>query len=81
MIMQILIFSEQDGILCSILQDSSYSVSIALHGGILVTYYLIESSGWSLEISKLKQHLDVAQTSRTRVCALVVINPRNPKSS
>ncbi|OAE30440.1 hypothetical protein AXG93_2121s1130 [Marchantia polymorpha subsp. ruderalis] len=56
-------------------------MSIALHGSTLVSYYLIESSGWGLEISELKQYLDYAQTSGTRVCALVVINPRNPKSS
>ncbi|KAG6547472.1 hypothetical protein Mapa_010920 [Marchantia paleacea] len=78
MMMQMLISSEQDGILCPIPQYPLYSASIALHGGTLVPYYLNESSGWGLEISELKQQLDAARASGTRVRALVVINPGNP---
>ncbi|TYI78440.1 hypothetical protein E1A91_D06G211900v1, partial [Gossypium mustelinum] len=67
MMMQLLIRSEKDGILCPIPQYPLYSASITLHGGTLVPYYLDEATGWGLEVSELKKQL-----------ALVVINPGNP---
>lgn len=78
MMMQLLIRSEQDGILCPIPQYPLYSASIALHGGTLVPYYLDEATGWGLEISELKSQLETARSKGTTVRALVVINPGNP---
>ncbi|KAL0354418.1 UNVERIFIED_CONTAM: Alanine aminotransferase 2, mitochondrial [Sesamum radiatum] len=78
MMMQLLIRSENDGILCPIPQYPLYSASIALHGGTLVPYYLDEATGWGLEISDLKNQLETAKSRGISVRALVVINPGNP---
>ncbi|KAL9677458.1 hypothetical protein QQ045_005689 [Rhodiola kirilowii] len=78
MMMQLLIRSEEDGILCPIPQYPLYSASIALHGGTLVPYYLNESTGWGLEVSELKRQLDASRAKGITVRALVVINPGNP---
>ncbi|KAL3528541.1 hypothetical protein ACH5RR_007863 [Cinchona calisaya] len=78
MMMQLLIRSEEDGILCPIPQYPLYSASIALHGGTLVPYYLDEATGWGLEISELKNQLETAKSKGICVRALVVINPGNP---
>ncbi|KAK4365658.1 hypothetical protein RND71_013538 [Anisodus tanguticus] len=78
MMMQLLIRSENDGILCPIPQYPLYSASIALHGGTLVPYYLDEQTGWGLEISELENQLKIAKSKGIDVRALVVINPGNP---
>ncbi|GMY34891.1 alanine aminotransferase 2-like [Fagus crenata] len=78
MMMQLLISSEKDGILCPIPQYPLYSASITLHGGALVPYYLDEATGWGLEISELKKQLEAAKAQGITVRALVVINPGNP---
>jgi alanine transaminase len=78
MMMQLLIRSKNDGILCPIPQYPLYSASIALHGGTLVPYYLDEATGWGLEISELKNQLETAKSNGVSVRALVVINPGNP---
>ncbi|TYG37952.1 hypothetical protein ES288_D13G183200v1 [Gossypium darwinii] len=78
MMMQSLIKSEKDGILCPIPQYPLYSASIALHGGTLVSYYLDEATGWGLEVSELKKQLQEAKSNGITVRALVVINPGNP---
>ncbi|KHG05613.1 Alanine aminotransferase 2, mitochondrial -like protein [Gossypium arboreum] len=78
MMMQLLIRSEKDGILCPIPQYPLYSASIALHGGTLVPYYLDEATGWGLEVSELKKQLETSRSKGITVRALVVINPGNP---
>ncbi|CAN4098562.1 unnamed protein product [Withania somnifera] len=78
MMMQLLIKSENDGILCPIPQYPLYSASIALHGGTLVPYYLDEKAGWGLKISELEHQLETAKSKGIDVRALVVINPGNP---
>ncbi|XP_022152657.1 alanine aminotransferase 2-like [Momordica charantia] len=78
MMMQLLIRSEGDGILCPIPQYPLYSASITLHGGTLVPYYLDEATGWGLETSELKKQLEAAKSKGINVRALVVINPGNP---
>ncbi|CAI0419318.1 unnamed protein product [Linum tenue] len=78
MMMQLLISSEKDGILCPIPQYPLYSASIALHGGSLIPYYLDEETGWGLEVSELKKQLEEARSKGISVRALVVINPGNP---
>ncbi|CAL5371687.1 unnamed protein product [Camellia sinensis] len=72
MMMQLLIKSEEDGILCPIPQYPLYSASIALHGGTLV------ATGWGLEIYEVKKQLEAAKSKGITVRALVVINPGNP---
>ncbi|KAJ1291896.1 hypothetical protein BS78_02G351100 [Paspalum vaginatum] len=78
MMMQLLIRSEKDGILCPIPQYPLYSASIALHGGSLAPYFLDEETGWGLEVDELKKQLEEAQSKGITVRALVVINPGNP---
>nr|BAX08659.1 alanine aminotransferase [Gentiana triflora] len=78
MMIELLIRSKNDGILCPIPQYPLYSASIALHGGSLVPYYLDEATGWGLEISELKKQLEAAKSKGICVRALVVINPGNP---
>ncbi|KAG2638387.1 alanine aminotransferase 2-like [Panicum virgatum] len=78
MMMQLLISSEKDGILCPIPQYPLYSASIALHGGSLVPYFLDEETGWGLEVEELKKQLEEARSKGITVRALVVINPGNP---
>jgi len=78
MMMQLLIGSEKDGILCPIPQYPLYSASIALHGGSLVPYFLDEETGWGLEVDELKKQLEEARSKGITVRALVVINPGNP---
>ncbi|KAL1538047.1 Alanine--glyoxylate aminotransferase 2, mitochondrial [Salvia divinorum] len=78
MMMQLLIRSKNDGILCPIPQYPLYSASIALHGGSLVPYYLDEATGWGLEVSDVKKQLETARSKGIDVRALVVINPGNP---
>ncbi|KAL1219851.1 Alanine aminotransferase 2 [Cardamine amara subsp. amara] len=78
MMLQLLLSSEKDGILCPIPQYPLYSASIALNGGSLVPYYLDEATGWGLEISDLKKQVEEARSKGIAVRALVVINPGNP---
>ncbi|KAI3786231.1 hypothetical protein L1987_45366 [Smallanthus sonchifolius] len=79
MMMQLLIRSENDGILCPIPQYPLYSASIALHGGTLVRYYLDEATGWGLEISELKKQLEAARQKGITVRALVVLAEENQR--
>ncbi|TJX55663.1 aminotransferase class I/II-fold pyridoxal phosphate-dependent enzyme [Soehngenia saccharolytica] len=76
--LQLLISSEKDGILCPIPQYPLYSASITLHGGKLVPYYLNEATGWGLEIDEVKEQLKAARLNGIDVRAIVVINPGNP---
>ncbi|KAJ9691814.1 hypothetical protein PVL29_011097 [Vitis rotundifolia] len=78
MMMQLLIRTKKDGILCPIPQYPLYSASIVLHGGTLVPYYLDEATGWGLEVSELQKQLEDAKSKGITVRALVVINPGNP---
>ncbi|CAL5071760.1 unnamed protein product [Urochloa decumbens] len=78
MMLQLLISSEKDGILCPIPQYPLYSASIALRGGSLVPYFLDEETGWGLEVDQLKKQLEEARSRGITVRALVVINPGNP---
>ncbi|PHT47094.1 Alanine aminotransferase 2 [Capsicum baccatum] len=89
MMMQLLIGSENDGILCPIPQYPLYSASITLHHGThnpliyaffwcSISYYLDEETGWALEISELENQLKTARSRGVNVRALVVINPGNP---
>ncbi|XP_020704110.2 alanine aminotransferase 2 [Dendrobium catenatum] len=78
MMMQLLISSEKDGIMCPIPLCPLYSASIALQGGFLVPYCLDETTGWGLETSELRKQFEDAHSKGITVKALVVINPGNP---
>eukprot|EP01018_Ginkgo_biloba_P027968 Gb_05251 [translate_table: standard] len=78
MMMQLLIRSEKDGILCPIPQYPLYSASLTINGGTLVPYYLNEATGWGLEISEVKGQLEAARLKGIDVRAIVLINPGNP---
>ncbi|KAI3844900.1 hypothetical protein MKW92_016637, partial [Papaver armeniacum] len=78
MMMQLLISSEKDGVLCPIPQYPLYFSSIDLQGGSLVPYYLDEATGLGLEVSELTKQLEDAKSKGITVRSLVVINPGNP---
>ncbi|EEE69766.1 hypothetical protein OsJ_29477 [Oryza sativa Japonica Group] len=78
MMMQILIRSHEDGILCPLPEYPLYSASIILHGGTMVPYNLTEDSIWGLEIFEVKRCLEDARASGLTIRAMVVINPGNP---
>ncbi|XP_051187686.1 alanine aminotransferase 2 isoform X2 [Lolium perenne] len=76
--MQMLIRSEEDGILCPLPEYPLYSASIILHGGTMVPYNLSEARDWGLEIFEVKRSLEEARICGLTVRAMVVINPGNP---
>ncbi|PAN12569.1 hypothetical protein PAHAL_2G274200 [Panicum hallii] len=76
--MQILIRSHEDGILCPLPEYPLYSASIILHGGTMVPYNLTEDRGWGLQIFEVKRCLEEARSAGLTVRAMVVINPGNP---
>ncbi|KAL6846187.1 hypothetical protein ACP4OV_023635 [Aristida adscensionis] len=78
LMMQILIRSHEDGILCPLPEYPLYSASIILHGGTMVPYNLTEDCGWGLEIFEVKRCLEDARSVGLTVRAMVVINPGNP---
>ncbi|PHT55041.1 hypothetical protein CQW23_03527 [Capsicum baccatum] len=88
MMMQLLIGSENDGILCPIPQYPLYSASISLHDGALISafasiyslvpYYLDEETGWGFEVLKLENQLKTAKSKGINIRALFVINLGNP---
>ncbi|GAV86545.1 LOW QUALITY PROTEIN: Aminotran_1_2 domain-containing protein, partial [Cephalotus follicularis] len=73
MMMQLLISSEKDGILCPIPQYPLYSASIALHGGSLVHFFMEHYLN-----TQESFYLLLAKSKGITVRALVVINPGNP---
>lgn len=77
-VMQLLVSSPSDGILCPIPQYPLYSATLTLLGGRLVKYYLDESGGWGTNVRDLESALRQAEGEGIRVKALVVINPGNP---
>lgn len=76
--MQLLLRSEGDGMMCPIPQYPLYSASLAMHGGTLVPYYLDESKGWAMTVEELEKALSKAEASGVSVRGLCVINPGNP---
>ncbi|XP_047050155.1 alanine aminotransferase 2-like [Lolium rigidum] len=76
--LQMLIRSEEDGILCPLPEYPLYSASIILHGGTMIPYNLSEDGDWGLEIFEVKRCLEEARISGLTVRAMVVINPGNP---
>eukprot|EP00897_Mesotaenium_endlicherianum_P010429 jgi/Mesen1/9414/ME000614S08666 len=77
-LMQALIRSPKDGILCPIPQYPLYSATIALLGGTLVPYYLSEEKNWSLDLADLQASLIKARRDGLEVRGMVFINPGNP---
>ncbi|KAL0237353.1 hypothetical protein PCE1_000750 [Barthelona sp. PCE] len=78
-LLQTIIRGPQDGILTPIPQYPLYSASIALNGGSLVPYYLIEEDGWGIgDLTPLSNALKYAKDNNINPRAMVVINPGNP---
>ncbi|KAK4540909.1 hypothetical protein RGQ29_031810 [Quercus rubra] len=78
MMMQLLIRSEKDGILCPIPQYPLYSASIDLHGGTLVPYYLMKQQDGDWKSLRLRSNWRLPSPKASQLVALVVINPGNP---
>ena len=77
-IMNVLIKSADDAIMCPIPQYPLYSAALTLYGGTLTPYYLDEEGGWTLNVEHLKEQVASARAAGKNVRALVVINPGNP---
>lgn len=78
MLLQTLISSPTDGVMCPIPQYPLYSASMTLLQGQLVGYYLNEENGWSMDLPELERSYDAAVAAGTTVRAIVIINPGNP---
>lgn len=77
-IIELLITSENDGIMIPIPQYPLYSATIKRCGGKQVSYYPDEDSGWTLNKSILEEAVIKAKKKKINVKAIVVINPANP---
>ncbi|KAE8700733.1 Alanine aminotransferase 2 [Hibiscus syriacus] len=75
MMMQLLIRSEKDGILCPIPQ---YLYTLLQLPCMVELWYALIPTGWGLEVSELKKQLETSRSKGITVRALVVINPGNP---
>lgn len=77
-LLSIMLRDEQDGVMIPIPQYPLYSACIPLYGGSAISYYLNESTGWSLSVEELQQSYKSAKSKGITPRALVVINPGNP---
>jgi glutamate--glyoxylate aminotransferase len=77
-LLRCLIRGNLDGVMVPVPQYPLYSASIALYNGAFVGYELNESTGWGLDVSKLKISIEEARTKGLCVRGLVFINPGNP---
>ena len=77
-IIELLITSENDGIMIPIPQYPLYSATIKRCGGKQVNYYPDEDSGWTLNKSILEEAVIKAKKKKIKLKAIVVINPANP---
>jgi len=77
-LLQTLIASPADGVMCPIPQYPLYSATMTLLNGQLVGYFLNEDKGWSMDLPELERAYDAAVAAGTTVRALTVINPGNP---
>lgn len=77
-VINMLIDDENDGIMTPIPQYPLYSASISGAGGKLVSYYLQEEDGWSLDIDQVRLSYLHAVNEGIRVRGMVIINPGNP---
>eukprot|EP01067_Filipodium_phascolosomae_P002251 Filipodium_phascolosomae@DN2339_c0_g1_i1.p1 len=78
MIMELLLGSENDGILVPIPQYPLYSATIVRLGGSMVPYYLEEDKNWSLDMKHLEKQVADFRAKGGKVRAMVMINPGNP---
>lgn len=76
--LNMLIRNEDDAILLPTPQYPLYSASVALLGGEILGYNLLEEHEWSLSIDNLNDLVADAKKRGKTVRALVVINPGNP---
>ncbi|ORY75469.1 pyridoxal phosphate-dependent transferase [Protomyces lactucae-debilis] len=78
LLMQLMIASNDVGIMIPIPQYPLYTAALALYNGTPVPYYLDEESGWSTNIDSVKSAYDDARKNGKEPRAIVVINPGNP---
>eukprot|EP00043_Microstomoeca_roanoka_P029054 m.20681 g.20681 ORF g.20681 m.20681 type:complete len:482 (-) comp8941_c0_seq1:9-1454(-) len=77
-VLNLLIRDANDSILLPIPQYPLYSATVAMLGGVVQGYGLLEDSDWSLSIDNLNDLVQEAQGKGLNVRAIVVINPGNP---
>eukprot|EP00899_Mesostigma_viride_P025552 jgi/Mesvir1/6181/Mv00869-RA.1 len=77
-LLEMILRSPEDAIMCPIPQYPLYSATITLLGGTLVPYYLEEDKGWAIDMGDLREQLLAARRGGKLVRALVCINPGNP---
>jgi len=77
-IIDLLIANKRDGIMIPIPQYPLYSAAIKKSGGVQVSYYPDEDSGWTFDKSILDKCLATAKEDGVTVKGIVVINPGNP---
>jgi aspartate/methionine/tyrosine aminotransferase len=75
---QTLIRNPHDGILVPIPQYPLYSALLTLKNGTLLTYYLKEDEGWTLDAEALEKKIYYSKERGFTPRAIVVINPGNP---
>jgi alanine transaminase len=77
-VLDLLIRSDQDGVMIPIPQYPLYSAALTLKGGAAVNYYLDEEMGWGLSVAELERSVEDAKARGINCRALAVINPGNP---
>ena len=80
-IIELLISTNQDGIMIPIPQYPLYSATIQRCNGVPVNYYPDEDNGWILKRKALEDSYSQAETNGVNIRAIVVINPGNPTGS
>lgn len=77
-ILEMLIGSENDGIMIPIPQYPLYSAAIRKCGGVQINYYPDEDRDWALDRQILEDAYSRARNAGVTPKAIVVINPGNP---
>ncbi|KAJ3348552.1 hypothetical protein HDU83_001234 [Entophlyctis luteolus] len=78
LVINALISHNKVGIMIPIPQYPLYTASIGLFDGVVVPYYLEESTNWGLNKDELVKSIKKAKNEGIEVRAMCVINPGNP---
>ncbi|EGF98418.1 uncharacterized protein MELLADRAFT_95696 [Melampsora larici-populina 98AG31] len=77
-ILQLILASEQDGVMIPIPQYPLYSATLALQKAHQVPYQLLEEKQWEPDLESLEEVIKKAAAEGTRTRAMVLISPGNP---